>query len=429
MKILSTVILLAFCLNSKAQTWIVTPKAPMPMASANCAFEIDSSEQFIYTFGGIDTSLKYSGIHQKCFKYTIQNNTWSTVQDMPDTLGKIAAGASLVRGNFFTIGGYHVYSNGSEKSSSRVHRFPFGAQQFFPDGSAIPIAIDDQAQAVWRDSLIYVVSGWSNTTNVNNVQIYNPYIDTWYPNSSFTPNNNLYKAFGASGTIVGDTIYYFGGATIGANFPVSSQLRKGVIDVSSPLNVTWSNTDLAPQVGYRMACAGTKDFVYWFGGSTQTYNYDGKAYANGAQVKPSGKIIRYHLASKTWQVFNDIAINMDYRGCAKVNDSTFYLVGGIDSLGQASDACLELKLKNYPTSLGNAQMHAFTISPNPNHGVLQINGIANYKGLLIYNAQGAIVYQSDKQAKYDITKLATGQYFAELLLDNNEVIGKQFIKE
>ena len=42
-----------------------------------------------------------------------------------------------------------------------------------PDGADIPKAIDDQVQAVWQDSLIYVITGWSNTTNVVDVQASN----------------------------------------------------------------------------------------------------------------------------------------------------------------------------------------------------------------------------------------------------------------
>ena len=75
---------------------------------------------------------------------------------------------------------------------------------------------------VYKDSLIYVVTGWSGSgfsgTNVANVQIYNPANDTWSVGTP-VPNTNQYKAFGASGIIVEDTIYYFGGAKIsGFNF-------------------------------------------------------------------------------------------------------------------------------------------------------------------------------------------------------------------
>ncbi|MEZ4950536.1 MAG: hypothetical protein R2784_14295 [Saprospiraceae bacterium] len=40
------------------------------------------------------------------------------------------------------------------------------------------------------------------------------------------PNNNQYKAFGASGGIYGDTIIYIGGASIGNNFPIAPYIRK-----------------------------------------------------------------------------------------------------------------------------------------------------------------------------------------------------------
>ena len=107
----------------------------------------------------------------------------------------------------------------------------FGANRFLADGAPIPVPIDDHVQAVWRDSLIYVVTGWSDTRNVPNVQIYNPTEDKWIEGTS-VPTGVQFESFGTSGTILGDTIFYYGGASFGFRFPVQNTLRKGVIDPS-----------------------------------------------------------------------------------------------------------------------------------------------------------------------------------------------------
>ena len=151
-------------------------------------------------FAGIDETKAYSGIHKKAFRYNTQTQIWDEIAELPSGNGRIAAGASLVKNKIYIIGGYHVASNYNEVSSNKVHVFDPESNTYEADGTPIPLAIDDQVQAVWRDSLIYVISGWSNTANVANVQIYNPSSDTW-SNGTSLPNSSNYKVFGGSGSI------------------------------------------------------------------------------------------------------------------------------------------------------------------------------------------------------------------------------------
>ena len=118
-----------------------------------------------------------------------------------------------------------------------MHRYDIISNTYLADGKNIPVATDDHVQAVWRDSLIYLITGWSNTGNIPDVQIYNPSLDAWEVGTAI-PNNHFYKSFGASGTISGDTIYYFGGASSGS-FGPQNQLRKGVINPQEPIQIDW----------------------------------------------------------------------------------------------------------------------------------------------------------------------------------------------
>ena len=129
---------------------------------------------YVYSFGGIDSTKLWSGIHLRSFRYNTVTDFWDAIPSLPDTLGKIATGASLVDSIIYIIGGYHVYANSNELSSDKVHRFDPRTNNYLSDGADIPVAIDDHVQAVWNDSLIYVITGWSNTGNVPFVQIYDP---------------------------------------------------------------------------------------------------------------------------------------------------------------------------------------------------------------------------------------------------------------
>ncbi|MCB0623666.1 MAG: hypothetical protein KDC43_07050, partial [Saprospiraceae bacterium] len=189
--------------------------APMPEPVSNNAVTVAyvDGQPYVYSFAGIDTSKIWSGIHNKAFRYSVAADQWEAIDPLPSPEGRIAAAASTVKNKIYIIGGYRVFSSGNEISLNKVHRYDPVMNAYLFDGAPVPIPIDDHVQAVWRDSLIYVITGWSNNGNVNNVQIYNPVADAWLAGTPLPPGDDNYKVFGASGVIVGDTIYYAGGAT------------------------------------------------------------------------------------------------------------------------------------------------------------------------------------------------------------------------
>lgn len=330
-----------------AQSWKVTEVAPMPEAISNNA--VVSAEvngvPFVYSFSGIDTTKLYSGISLKSFRYNTQTDIWDTIAPLPDTLGKIAAGASAVNGKIYIIGGYYVFPNDNEKSSDHVHIYDPQTNQYLADGAPVPVPIDDQVQMVYKDSLIYVITGWSNTTNRNTVQIYNPALDQWSVGTSL-PNTNTYKSFGSSGALIGDTIFYFAGAASSRNLPIQNVLRMGIIDPNDPTQISWSDTILDPTIrGYRMAATSVNGNVHWIGGSNQTYNYDGLAYSNGSGVPPNNRNLvllpsKMEFASDTSQ---GVAYPMDVRGIAETSAFTRYLVGGMEANQKVSNKTLKLE--------------------------------------------------------------------------------------
>ncbi|MFK7971957.1 MAG: Kelch repeat-containing protein, partial [Bacteroidia bacterium] len=328
-----------------AQNWNVTSLSPLPEPCTNnavCEGFLDDSS-YVFSFGGLDQTKRYTGIHQRAYRYNIQTDQWRSIPDLPDTLGKIASGASHWKGIVYIMGGYHVFANGSERSSNRVHRYEIATNSYLPDGAPIPVTIDDHVQATWRDSLIYVITGWSENRNVPNVQIYNPTFDSWLTGTA-VPDNNQYKSFGASGSIIGDTIYYFGGASLGGNFPIQNFFRKGVIDPNNPANIQWSVRVIDPAVtGYRMAATTAGGALHWIGGSRTTYNYDGIAYNGSGGVPPSRQA--YMLApndTASWQIESNLAVPMDLRGIASESDSVKYVVGGMIDNQVVTDGLVRL---------------------------------------------------------------------------------------
>lgn len=417
----------------------VAQKADMPMATANNAVigAMVNGNPFAYSFCGIDTSLTNDGIHLRSFKYDVVNDQWALLPDVPDTLGKIAASASLVDGIIYVIGGYHVFDGPPfELSSNKVHRFDTQTDSWLSDGADVPVAIDDQVQVVWRDSLIMVVTGWSNTTNVPDVQIYDPANDTWLTGTS-VPNNSLYKAFGANGHILGDTLYYYGGAASSFNFPARQQLRKGYIDPSDPTQISWFHDNDTPGTLYRPGAAKLDSAIHWIGGASTSYNYDAVAYNGSGVVSPTMEI-RSYRADAGWSVADPAMIDslpvMDIRGVAEFSQlgsiGTVYLLGGIGFDQEVLNTTFELTGSAVFIADGLRDGDRIDMFPNPATDMLMIRGvdIRNYSEYEVIDAMGranrkGVIRASDMAI--DVRTLPAGGYFLKLI-GTDRVIGGRF---
>lgn len=439
-----TILFILICFNSKAQSsgfdWIISEKQPMPMPVSNNAVtgvEINGNN-YVYSFGGIDSTKIWSGITKKSFRYDVTNDLWDTILDLPDTLGKIASGASTIDSIIYIIGGYYVFANNNEISSNRVHRFNTLTNTYLTDGTPVPIPIDDHVQAVYKDSLIFIVTGWSNTTNVPNVQIYDPANDNWLTGTA-TPNNNTYKAFGATGTILGDTLYYHGGASTGFNFPIQNTLRKGYINPLNPTQITWF-TSATPFSTYR-AVAFSRYFnfnieICFLGGAATTYNFDGIAYNGSGGVSPRNKLSSYDATTNqttdsleltdylTVSTFQGV-IPMDIRGYAKYSDTNngtnmIYICGGMLENQQVSNKIFLIHY-SFIESINENNTLSFKTFPNPTHQAVKlVFEDAQKKELQLTDLNGKIVFKTTTTANevnLDVSNYPKGIYILSVISD------------
>ena len=343
--------------SGQSQTaWTWTPLANMPMEVANNAVaegEI-SGEKYVYSFGGIDTTKIYSGQTKRAFRYHLSTNTWDEIDTLPIPLPLIASSANRVKDKIYIIGGYHVLSNGNETSANQVVRYDPQTNTYLTNGTPVPVPIDDQAQCVYKDSLIYVITGWSNSGNVGNIQIYNPELDSWSSGTAL-PNSSTYKAFGSSAQIIGDTIFYYGGASTSANFPAQKKLRKGIIDSNDPTQISWSLEQDAPNANYRSACVSHNNNVFWIGGSDVSYNYNGIAYNGSGGVAPSNSIARYDTYTQTWyEGLGSPYSVMDLRGYGQISSTSWVICGGMTTGQTVSD---QAYLLEYDPITGEIEKH------------------------------------------------------------------------
>lgn len=344
---------------------------------------------YVLSFGGIDTTKSSSGIHQKSMRYNVQSGIWNFIPDLPDTLGKIASGASSVNGIVYIMGGYHVLPNGNEISSNKVHRYDPVSNSYLSDGTPIPIAIDDQVQCVYKDSLIYLITGWSNNGNKPDVQIYNTYTNSWQVGSS-TPFTNQFVAFGASGDIVDNKIYYNGGAAGSFSFVNRPYLRVGEIDPVDPTQITWTYPEDNPgDAGYRMACMHYEDKIFWVGGAPTAYNYDGIAYNGSGGVDPMDRILMYDTDNGWWdEGTGQTYAQMDLRGIAQIGINKWIICGGMEDNQQVSNRTFLLEFDTTIQNLPETTPSPWII-PTPLAGKTYIpNGVTE---VIIYDMSGKAV--------------------------------------
>ncbi len=322
----------------------VTQIGTLPEAVTNNAVieGFINNDPFLFSFGGIDETKLFSGIHLRSYRYNIHTGAIDQIPDLPDTMGKIASAASRIDSIIYIAGGYHVLSNGSEITSDKMHRYDIINNVFLEDAPDIPVPTDDHVQAVWRNQLIYLITGWNTTANIPNVQIYNPATNTWLSGSNVPTND--YRSFGASGTIIGDTIYYFGGATSDSGFGIQNQLRVGVINPDNPTEISWSiSTPNTTINGYRMAATVVNSVPHWVGGSKNTYNFDGIAYDGSGGVPTAKRDLYTATTSIAWKEISNTQLPMDLRGIADISNTIKYIAGGMKNNQVVSNAIYKLE--------------------------------------------------------------------------------------
>ncbi len=426
---LGTLIIGIFCISLQGQL-TVTEVGSLPDRVANNAVVegFVNDVPYLFSFGGIDSTKIFSGIHLKSYRYNIETGISESIADLPDSRGKIASAASRIGNIIYISGGYNVFSNNSETSNDKMHRYDINNNNFLEDGADIPKATDDHVQVVWKDSLIFLITGWSNTANIRNVQIYNPSMDIWTEGTTL-PNNNTYKSFGASGSIIGNTIYYYGGATSGTGFGVQNQLRKGIINPEDPTQIEWSiSTPDSQTIGYRMASTVINNKVHWIGGSENSYNFDGIAYDGSGGVPPSFRDLYFDDSANQWNEQAAEGIPMDLRGIASINDTLKFIAGGMLENQHVTNKIFKLEWLNISTATVDISQIDVDVFPNPFEDTISFlvnKSTDKIDRIDCMDNNGKIFQQiTNKPINIQTSSWSPGMYYLKIHIGNKNILKK-----
>jgi N-acetylneuraminic acid mutarotase len=317
---------------------------PIPVAVTNHAVAagVVGGRWQLFAMLGVDSTKRWSGITRRAWAWADGEARWRALPDVPGGAGRLAATAQVVRGRVYLFGGYTVDSAGQERSVGAVDIWDPDAQAWRA-GRPIPVPVDDAVSGVYRDSLIYLVSGWHDTDNVRDVQVYDVAADRWRAGTPI-PGPGV---FGHGGGMAEGTLVFIDGARRNADGPRyvnEPQAWMGVVDPLDPASITWTRLpDHPPPVRYRPAAAACGRFVVFAGGTDNPYNYDGIGY-DRVPSEPLAGAMAYDTRQRVWLLLPSApAATMDHRGLV-IRGDTGWIAGGMGEGRVASRTVVRWRL-------------------------------------------------------------------------------------
>jgi N-acetylneuraminic acid mutarotase len=306
---------------------------PAPVSNNAVASLRTRGQSFVFSFMGIGPKKTWDAITNAAYSLDLETGKWTELHPVPGTAGRIAAAAVGAREHVFLFGGYIVDAQGNEMTVPDVNAYQPLTQHWLR-ASDIPVPVDDFVIGLYRDRYIYLVSGWSNTDAVRNVQVYDAQKDKWM---QATPISGT-PVFGHAGALVDDTIVYVDGAhknsaSAQPKYVSSDECWMGKIDHHDPSKIQWTKLPNHPgNARYRIAAGGSEkdQKIYFSGGTDNSYNYNGIGY-DGKASEPSPLTFAFNLRTGKWEVIDDNTPNptMDHRALV-VTSHGLILVGGME---------------------------------------------------------------------------------------------------
>jgi hypothetical protein len=307
------------------------PDLPAPVANNAVAAVVIDGRPRLFTFLGLGPARNFAAITTRAYSLDPDGAVWERLPDVPGKVGRLAATAQAIGSRVFVFGGYSVAADGKETTSPATDIYLI-AERRYRRGADAPVPLDDTVSVLWRNRLIYLVSGWSTDRTVTTVQAYDPEADRWF---AATPIPGT-PVFGHAGGLIDDTLVYCGGAKmLGPATPkygISADCYRGDIDPAEPATIAWRAIAAHPGASRYRAAAGavrtaTHAGIIFVGGTSNPYNYNGVGY-DGRPAEPESSSWIYDTGRDTWVAGPVLDVpTMDHRGLVGAAGA-WWIVGG-----------------------------------------------------------------------------------------------------
>ena len=174
-------------------------------------------------------------------------------------------------------------------------------------------------------------------------------------------------------------------------------------------DIIWSEIDSSPgNAGYRSACSGDENVVFWVGGSPTSYNFNGIAYDGSGGVSPSSRILEFD--NTTYEYNDDIPQTnslMDLRGIAKFPGRRWVIAGGMDVNQMVSKRTF--LLENSGLSLIENDPNIFLVKYQENQIIIESE---NKSSAILTDVSGKLIAEYRENNIFHISKndYSTGVY-------------------
>jgi len=339
MHVINTLFLLGII--SYSTRIVAAEYSTIPNALTNNAVtqvNINGNDYFL-SFSGLSKNKTYQDVHNKAYIYNVKKRQWHSIAPVPlskenliltkGLVGRLASVATTIKDKVFIFGGYTVAKDHSEVSIADVYTYDI-LTNTYQLLAPMPVSVDDSVALPYQNKLIYLISGWHNSGNVNLVQVYNTETNHWQQATPFPGK----PVFGHAGGIVDNKILVCDGVAIKVykntkrSYQREAACYLGVINKNKPFEIDWRViVHPVQRARYRMAAIGLtkQQQIVFLGGSENPYNYNGMGY-NGKPAQPSNKVWIFDLATQQWQIKITKHASMDHRGL-------LYLEGKLITLG------------------------------------------------------------------------------------------------
>jgi photosystem II stability/assembly factor-like uncharacterized protein len=293
-------------------TWSVLAASPHAVSRSCCAAIKRGDTTLIYQFGGGATTQLTN-----VAKYNSITNTWTnSVSVMPS--GISAGWAVAMKGDslIYVIGG-----DNSTTTYGKCFKYNIITNTWTTMATMPTNPCTDQLTAVYHDSLIYCVGGgdglFGTTIQYSDTRIYNTKTNTWSAGTSLPITLSM-----SGGGIIGDTIYIFSGASVGAYV---ANCYKGAINPTNPATIVWTALPAYPGGAItRMASfpvrIGSGGGIFCSGGAISGGTLTALTYM-------------YNPCLGTFQTLTSNSLaRSNFKGTG-LNDSSAYIVAGYTTVG------------------------------------------------------------------------------------------------
>ena len=313
---------------------------PDPASNNAVAIATLDGDVYLFSFSGLGMGKTRADIHARAYAVNVTEQWARDLPSLPGGKYRLASVAATAGNTIYLFGGYTVAGDGDEVSTPEVFAYN-PTQRTYTEMSPMPTPVDDSVALVYQDRYIYLVSGWHDSGNVADVQVFDTAEDRWFAATPY-PGPPVFGHAGgivAGQILIADGVRVLDGVEGAARFAASDAVYLGTIDENDPAEIDWQA--IQPHPGnplYRMAATGFPpgNLVVFAGGSANPYNYNGIGY-DGVPSRPSASVFGYDLREGTWRLYGEkLYATMDHRGLLEVN-GRFYTLGGMVQDQEISD--------------------------------------------------------------------------------------------